>query len=93
MPSCRGGRGIEQGFGGLGLRGNQREEERLAAGSKKTKLGTQFEFRKVEVVHACNKFGDGVLEESLECTWYFISKIFRGAQIVIQKEQEKDLFK
>jgi hypothetical protein len=37
---------IEQGFGGLGLKGNQREEERLAADSKKTRLGTQFEFRR-----------------------------------------------
>jgi hypothetical protein len=91
MPSCRGGRGIKQGFGGLGLRGNQREEERLAAGSKKSRLGTQFEFRRSSNVLksgscACNKFGDGVLEESLEWTWYFISKIFRGAKIVIQKE-------
>jgi hypothetical protein len=93
MPSCRGGRGIEQGF-----RGNQREEERLAASSKKTKLGTKFEFRRSSNVLksgscACNKSGDGVLEESLEWTWYFIFKIFKGSQFVIQKEQENDLFK
>jgi hypothetical protein len=87
-----------RGWAGLCLRGNQRKEERLAAGSKKTKLGTKFEFRRSSNVlksgsGACNQFGDGVLEESLEWTWYFISKIFRGAQIMIQKEQEKDLFK
>jgi hypothetical protein len=56
-----------RGWAGLCLRENQRKEERLAAGSKKTKLGTKFEFRRssnVLKIGSCasNKFGDGCLK-------------------------------
>jgi hypothetical protein len=44
----------------------------------------------VEVVHATS-LGDGALEESLEWTWYFISK--KRCSNCDSKEQEKDLFK